>query len=166
MRRFTARAANPGDAWAITELLQASYPTLMRPAYDPDVLAMALRSMTSANAAFLASGTYHAAETTDGRLVGCGGWTREVPGTGEVVENIGHIRHFATHPDWTGQGIGRSLYEACEAQALQAGVTQLDCFASMNAEGFYAAIGFERIKRIEVPMPGIAFPGLLMRRMI
>lgn len=102
MRRFTARAANPGDAWAITELLHASYPTLMRLAYDPDVLAMALRSTTSANAAFLASGTYHAAETTDGRLVGCGGWTREVPGTGEVVENIAHIRHFATHPDWTG----------------------------------------------------------------
>ncbi len=101
-----------------------------------------------------------------GEWLFCSGQVALDPGTGEVVKHIGHIRHFATHPDWTGQGIGRALYEACEVQASQVGVTQLDCFASLNAEGFYAAIGFVRIKPIEVPMPGIAFPGLLMRRRI
>ncbi len=166
MPRFTARLSGPNDASAITKLLRASFPTLMAPAYDPDVLAAALVSMTTANADLLASGSYFVAETTTGELVGYGGWTPQVPATGEMTRNIGHIRHFATHPDWTGQGIGRALYAACEAQASAAGITEFDCFASLNAEGFYAALGFERVDRIEVTMPGVNFPSILMHRKI
>ena len=166
MPRFTVRLSGPNDASAVTKLLRASYPTLMAPAYDPDVLAAALVSMTTANADLLASGSYFVAKIATGELVGCGGWTRQVPGTGKITDNIGHIRHFATHPDWTGQGIGRALYAACEAQASAAGITEFDCFASLNAEGFYAALGFERVDRIEVTMPGVNFPSILMHRKI
>jgi len=137
---------------------------LMKPAYAPDVLAAALPSMARANLDLLASCTYFVAETRNGELVGCGGWTQQVPGTDFIEGNTAHIRHFATHPDWIGQGIGRALYETCEAQAIAGGILRFDCFASLNAEGFYAALGFERIERIEVAMPGVNFPGILMRR--
>lgn len=166
MTRFVTRISSPDDAEAVTEVLQASYPLLMKPAYNPDVLEAALGSMATANANLLASGTYFVAESDPGRLVGCGGWTRQVPGTGEAVDNVGHIRHFATHPAWIGQGIGRTIYAACEAQASEAGVMQFDCFASLNAEGFYAALGFDRIGRIEVAMRDVKFPAVLMRRTI
>jgi N-acetylglutamate synthase-like GNAT family acetyltransferase len=138
----------------------------MKPAYAPDVLAAALPFMTRANADLLASGTYFIAETESFELVGCGGWTPQTPGTDVIVDKIGHIRHFATHPDWNGQGIGRALYEACEAQAAAAGITGFDCFASLNAEGFYAALGFEPVERIEVAMPRVSFPATLMRRKV
>jgi N-acetylglutamate synthase-like GNAT family acetyltransferase len=114
----------------------------------------------------LPRGSYFVAETASGKLIGCGGWSRQLPGTGEISGNIGHIRHFATHSGWTGQGIGRALYDVCEAQASATGIAQFDCFASLNAEGFYAALGFERVDRIEVAMPGVSFPGILMRREI
>ena len=164
MDRFTIRPATPDDAAVVTALLRASYPMLMRPAYAPDLLTAAQPSMTRANPDLLASGTYFVAETQNGGLVGCGGWTRQVPGMDVVEGNTGHIRHFATHPDWIGRGIGRALYQACETQAASVGITSFKCFASLNAEGFYAALGFERAERIEVAMPGASFPGVLMRR--
>ena len=134
MPRFTVRLSDLNDTSAVTKLLQTSYPTLMAPAYAPDVLAAALLSMTTANADLLASGSYFVAEPATGELVGCGGWTPQVPGTGEIIDDIGHIRHFATHPDWTGQGIGRTLYATCEAQASAAGIIEFECFGSLNAE--------------------------------
>ena len=150
----------------ITALLQASYPPLMKSAYDSDVLSVALTSMTTANADLLASGTYYIAETDRGRLVGCGGWSRQVHGVGTVVDSIGHIRHFATHPNWIGQGVGSAIYTTRERQASRLGIIQFDCFSSLNAEGFYAALGFKRIRRVEVTMPKVTFPAVLMRRTI
>lgn len=157
------RPAQPEDAVAVTALLQASYPRLMTQAYGPDVLAAALPAMTRANPALLASGTFHVAEQA-GDLVGCGGWTAERPGSGEVVPGLGHIRHFATHPDWTGQGIGRSIFQTCYREATEAGVRHFDCYASLNAEKFYGALGFAIIEPVAVELrPGLRFASLLMR---
>jgi GNAT superfamily N-acetyltransferase len=98
-------------------------------------------------------------------LVGCGGWNRERPGTGDVEPGTGHLRHFATHPAWTKRGIGRAIYARCEADARAAGIRVLECYASLNAEGFYAALGFERIRSITLDLaPGIGPPAVLMRR--
>lgn len=162
--RFAIRTSTTDDAAAVSGLLHASYPLLMKPAYPPDVLAAALPSMISANLDLLASGTYFVALSVTGEVVGCGGWTRQVPGTDVIEGNTGHIRHFATHPDWIGQGVGRALYTACEAQAAATGMVHFDCFASLNAEGFYATLGFERIEQIDIAMPHVDFPGILMRR--
>ena len=148
-------------------LLEASYPTLMPPGYDAAVLAAALPLMTRANPALLSSGTYFLAESVDGLTVGCGGWTRERPGSGEVAPDLAHIRHFATHPEWIGRGVGRALYSRCAREARAAGARRLECYASLNAEGFYAALGFKSLERIEVPMgAGATLPSLLMARSI
>lgn len=185
-RPYTIRIATAGDAIPIGRLLSVSYSTLMKPAYEAATLNAALRRMTVANPQLLASGTYYVAETPHGQLVGCGGWTREQPGTrvrvadrpsaassiesGHPAADEGsraHIRHFATHPDWTGRGIGRALYERCEAEAGAAGATGFDCYASLNAEGFYAALGFRRIVELVIPMgEGVNLPCILMRRSI
>ena len=162
---FVVRIAAPEDHSQVSALLEVSYPLLMAPDYDTTVLAAALPGMIQANPALLSSGTYFVAETDASLMVGCGGWTPERPGSGEVTAGLGHIRHFATHPDWLGRGIGRSIYACCEAQARDAGIQRLECYASLNAEGFYAALGFEPVRRIVVPMAGdLTFPALLMRR--
>lgn len=164
---YDTRIATPGDCAAVDALLQASYPVLMAPAYEAALLAPALGLMTKANMALLASGTYYIAESRDGAAVGCGGWTRERPGNGVVAAGVGHMRHFATHPQWTGRGIGRALYRLCERDARAAGVVVLECFASLNAAGFYRALGFERVGAIRMELgPGVALPAVLMRRHI
>lgn len=162
---YIIRVARPDDADGVEALLQASYPQLMATAYEPALLAPALELMTKANASLLASGTYFVAEAADASIVGSGGWTLQRPGTGEVANGLGHLRHFATHPQWIRRSIGRALYAACEVSAKLAGVTTFECYSSLNAEDFYAALGFERLCRVDLALsPKTSLPGVLMRR--
>src|SRR3546814_7970500 len=160
------RLALPDDAAAVTAVLRASYPDLMAEAYDPELLALMLPTITRANPALLASGTYYLAEA-EGEPVACGGWAREMPGSLKVEPGIGHLRHFATRAGWTGRGIGRLIYDRCESQARAAGVSILECFSSRNPEPFYASLGFHTIGEIDVPMSnGMTLPSIHMRREI
>lgn len=162
---YNLRIATPQDADAVSELLRVSYPRLMRPAYDAAQLAPALELMTKANPALLSSGTFYLAELVTGLLVGCGGWTPEQPGTQRVEPGLGHIRHFAVHPDWTRRGIGRSILTACTDAARVAGVRTFECYSSLNAENFYGALGFVSIRELEIELkPSMMFRGVLMRR--
>ena len=167
MKKFVVRTATVGDADGVTSLLQISYPLLMQSAYDSDVLAPALALMTKAQPALLASGTYYVAESKEECIVGCGGWTRENPREGNETENVGHIRHFGTHPDWTRCGVGRAIYDHCEVEARKAGVTHMECLSSINAEGFYLALGFRRVREVDVEMAtNIVLPSIKMKRPI
>lgn len=164
---ISIRTATPSDAEAVGTLLQASYPTLMAPGYPADVLERALPLIVRANPALLRSGTYCLAEAPDGALAGCGGWTLERPGAADapVDPALGHIRHFATHPGWTRRGVGRALFERCAADARAAGVRRFECYASLVAEPFYAALGFVAVEPLVVAMgPGISFPSVRMIR--
>lgn len=164
---FTLRVSVPEDAPRVTALLQASYPVLMAEGYEGPLLTSVLPFMTQANPALLSSGTYYLAEAAGGQVVGCGGWTRERPGTGEVADGLAHIRHFATHPDWVGHGVGRAIFEFCERAAKAAGVRRFECYSSLNAERFYLALGFAKAGQMKVTLAdGIGLPSILMIRSI
>jgi len=166
-KRYALRVAGPADAEAVTALLEASYPTLLAGGYAPDVLAATLPLMTKANPKLLASGTYYVAEVDGGSLAGCGGWTPEKPGSGEIVPGVGHIRHFGTHPDWTRRGIASALLVRCFEDAKARGVESMEAFATLSAEDFYRAHGFVAIGPIDVPMTkDVKLPSLWMRRAI
>ena len=157
------RVSTPDDSAEISSLLQASYPELLRPAYEPKLLEQVLPRMTVAQPGLLESGTYYVAEASDGAIVGCGGWTRERPGTGEITAKVGHIRHFGVHRHWTRRGVGKALYTRCKLDARGAGVSQFECYASLNGEPFYAALGFRRLAEIELDMfDGLRFPSVHM----
>jgi GNAT superfamily N-acetyltransferase len=156
--------ATLADAVEVGRLLEASYPALMASAYGEAALAPALELMTRANPALLCSGTYYVATAPAGELVGCGGWTLEKPGTSTVEAGVAHLRHFATHPDWTRRGVGQAIYRQCEAAARSAGVLALECSASLNAERFYPALGVARVREIDLELrPGVALRSVLMR---
>lgn len=164
---WTVRVTTGADAASVTRLLQAAYPGPMASAYDAARLRAALPLMTRANRALLESGSYHVAEAGDGLLVGCGGWTPERPGTNEVRAGLAHVRHFGTHPAWTGRGIGRAIFGACETAARSAGIGTFECYASLNAVDFYAALGFEIVRGIELRLGAdTVLPAMLMRRRI
>lgn len=157
----------PEDELPVSGVLAASYPALMRPSYDAEVLAAALPLMTRANSSLLAAGTFYVAEVADGSLAGCGGWSLQRPENNEVEAGLAHLRHFASHADWLGRGIGRAIYARCEDAAGRRGVRRLQCYASLNAEGFYAALGFVSVGEIAVAMgAGLTLPSILMKRSI
>jgi GNAT superfamily N-acetyltransferase len=161
------RTAGPSDKHSIELVLSASFPQLLKGAYSESLLAAVLPALTRANPVLLACGTFYVAENAQGQIVGCGGWTHEKPGSTEVVEGTVHIRLFALHPDWSGRGIGRRIYEHCEKQVRETPATIFECYSTLNAEPFYAAMGFRTVGPLEVMMGGnILFPALLMRRSI
>lgn len=164
---FQIRVATLKDELAINNLLEASYPVLMQQHYDRDTLSAAIQALTKANSVLLQSGKYHVAEIDSTLIVGGGGWSHERPGKGDIENDLGHIRHFATHANWIGQGIARAIYDVCEQQAVSEGLTSFECHSSLNAEGFYTTLGFESVCRMEFPMgSNLTLPGILMRRSI
>ncbi len=169
---FRLRTATASDAAAIEALLAASYPPLMASAYPPDVLRHALPLMTRANPALLACGTYYIAEPAvvdgpDPRPLGAGGWTVDEPGTKHVQPDVGHVRHFATHPAAVRRGIGRAIMDRCVGGAIERGIRELACFASLNAVPFYAGVGFEAVAPASVNLGGrVPFDCVRMRRVL
>jgi N-acetylglutamate synthase-like GNAT family acetyltransferase len=160
-----SKGGETGGRCGFEALLQASYPKLMASSYDEESLAPALKLMTRANPSLLVSGTYYVAELSTGILVGCGGWTLERPGAGTVEPHIGHIRHFAVNPSWTRRGIGSAIYGLCESAARAVGVIAFECYSSLNAEKFYRALGFNRIREFDLELQRpVVLRAVLMRR--
>ncbi len=160
---FELRVARPADAEAVAAVLASAYPGLMAPYYDPAVLAAVLPAMVRANPGLLASGTYYVQVTPGDRIVSCGGWTHEAPGTGMVEPGVAHIRHFGTHADWIRRGLGRDIFEQCTQAACAQAVREFRCFSSLGAEPFYAALGFVAVERTTVSIGAdLKFPTITM----
>jgi N-acetylglutamate synthase-like GNAT family acetyltransferase len=158
---ITIRAATLGDEAMLSDLLAASYAQLT--GYDPHGLANAMPLMRHANPKLLASGTYYIAEI-GGVAAGCGGWSVEKPGSGDIIEGIGHIRHFGTHPAFLRRGVARRLLAHCIDEARRLGMRTLMSQSTLPAEAFYAAAGFQRLGVIDVEMaPGVVLPAVEMR---
>lgn len=161
------RVAMPEDSDAVASVLGPSYTQLMAAAYPPGLLARTLPTITRANPDLLASGRYYLVESETGEPAGCGGWSSNPPGRRDEDLGRAHIRHFATHPDWTRRGVGRLLYDRCAADARASGFSLFEAWASLNGESFYASLGFRRLGTIQTEMPGgILFPAIRMERAI
>jgi N-acetylglutamate synthase-like GNAT family acetyltransferase len=151
------------DAPGVSALLEASYTKQLAVGYSPEVLARALPLMTKANPRLLKSGTYYVAQA-DTQLVGCGGWSKEAPGSAELKEGAAHIRHVTTHPDWLRHGIGRALILRCFREATLAGMSSLECHSTLVAVDFYIALGFKVVGSMEMKLTSeISIDGMLLR---
>ncbi|WP_102223432.1 GNAT family N-acetyltransferase [Acidimangrovimonas sediminis] len=152
------RTASRADLTAIDALLSRSYGRQLAMAYPPSLVVMAVPILSRAQPRLIGSGTYYVAEEA-GMIVGAGGWTRG------VFPGFAHVRHVVTDAGRGRSGIGRAVLEHGFATARAAGMTRLACMATLNAEGFYARLGFRSLGRISVPLgPGIDFPAVRMEK--
>ncbi|SIN81877.1 GNAT family N-acetyltransferase [Vannielia litorea] len=160
---FTIRPARMGDVARVGKLLADSYAYLLAPDYGPEELSAALPFITRPRASLLSCGTYYLADTGDG-LLAAGGWTFHAPGGGATgPREVGHIRHVATAPHATRQGVGRALMEHAMFEAQMAGVRRLMCYSTRTARDFYAALGFRAQGEISVTLaPGLEFSAVQM----
>jgi len=173
MANFDVRQSTLADEAVVSEVLELSYAKLMQKSYKPDVLAKLLPVIDKANSSLLTSETYYLAEAGKGGAIGVGGWTKQHPDDGDRLTGVGHLRHFATHPSWVGQGVGRALFDRCVFDARSSGINQLQCYASLNAVDFYAKLGFKAIDRIDIPigrnreiLGGLSMEAMLMERQL
>ncbi len=161
--RLCTRLAALSDETAVSALLLASYSALMAKDYEAGVLAAALPRMVRANPGLLGSGTFYVVEGPGYAVIGCGGWTLAAPGTKVEVAGLGHLRHFATHPDFVRRGVGRLIYDRCVGAAGLACVTRFQAYSSLTAVPFYASVGLAFVRSFDLPLGGGAsLPAVLM----
>jgi putative acetyltransferase len=81
------------------------------------------------------------------RLLGVGGWSPD-----SLEADLAWIRYLFVHPEAARRGIGRRLVERAERSACAADRPRLRVWSSLNAVGFYRAIGFLPERRARWPV--------------
>ena len=154
------RPTTKADLAAVDMLLARSYPKLLKAGYPPSVLVTVLPIIARAQPKLLTCGTYFVVEDADRLVLGAGGWTPD-----RKDPRLGHIRHVATDDRALRRGVGRALMAHCFDTARAAGIQRMECWATLTAEPFYKAVGFETVGPMDVTLEGgISFPSLRMMR--
>jgi GNAT superfamily N-acetyltransferase len=168
----TSRIATHDDLPAIRPLVLAAIDELQRGFLD-DAQIAASHAIMGVDTQLIDDGTYFVVEV-DGRLAGCGGWSRRATLYGgshsagrdasmlDPERDPARVRAMYTHPDFARRGIGRLVLDLCEAAARAEGFTRLELMATMSGRPLYEAAGFVAIEPVEDDRGGVAVPLLRM----
>lgn len=153
------RAARRSDLETIAALQTRSIMALGMATYGEKTCKAWARIGVQSRHTLLDSGTFFVAER-DGELVGVAGWTKD-----SCEADCAWPRYVFVAPEAGGLGVGRALMTAVEHSATAAGRSRLKLWASLNAIGFYEALGYRRVKPARWPLAkGIEMEHLLMER--
>ena len=86
-----------------------------------------------------------------------------IAGFGELELN-GHINCFFVHKNYHRCGVGKQIYQAIEAKAVELSVPRLFAEVSITAKPFFHRMGFSVIKEQEVICRGETFINYAMEK--
>lgn len=163
-RAWTLRQATHEDASLLMPLIERSVLALQAEDYSRSQLEAALGTVYGVDMALIVDGTYYVVVAEDGKIVGCGGWSRRATlfGVHKLVRDDStlkpgvdpaRIRAFFIDPDWARRGIASAILGACEAAAIAEGFTSLSLAATLTGLAFYRSKGFIDGKRFDTPLP-------------
>lgn len=128
------RAALPDDATAISEVIIAALRQSNAQDYPLEVIAQVTQHFAPSNIlTFLTRRNVYVA-TLEGRVVA----------TASLDQSV--VRSVFVDPALQGAGIGKQLMATLEHVAVRNGVDVLQVPSSITAEGFYAALGFRKVR--------------------
>ncbi len=161
------RLAVPADSAAIADLMARASDVLQRPFLGPEQVAASRRFM-GLDTQLIADGTYFVIEA-DGRIVGCGGWSRRATLFGgdasaiarearllDPATEAARVRAMYTDPAHARRGIGRRMLALCEGAARDAGFARVELMATLAGEPLYRACGYQPIEAVTVTDEGAA----------
>lgn len=173
---FHHRLATLDDLAGLKALMNAAIAELQKPFLD-EVQIAASRTIMGLDTQLIADGTYFVIER-DGRLAGCGGWSRRAtlyggdqsPGRDAALldptKDPARVRAMYTHPDFKRRGVGRLILSLCEEAARAEGFSQVELMATMAGEPLYRACGYEPIEKVIDERGGAPVPLLRMRKAV
>jgi GNAT superfamily N-acetyltransferase len=173
---LTSRLAKAGDIPALEAVMTAAIAELQRGFLSDDQIA-ASRTIMGLDRQLIADGTYFVVET-DGRIAGCGGWSRRAtlyggdhtPGRDAALldpaTEPARVRAMYTHPDFARRGVGALILELCEDAARAEGFTRLELMATMSGRPLYARAGYVEIEHIVDDRGGAPVPLVRMGKSI
>ena len=88
-----------------------------------------------------------------------------IAGFGELEPN-GHIDCFYCHKNYQRCGVGRQIYRAIEAKAVELSVSYLFTEASITAKPFFQRMGFSVVNEQEVTRRGETFINYAMEKLL
>lgn len=88
-----------------------------------------------------------------------------IAGFGELELN-GHIDCFYCHKNYQRCGVGRQIYQAIEAKALELGLNHLTVEASITAKPFFQRMGFSIVTEQQVSRRGETFTNYVMEKLL
>ena len=158
------RNATLADVDSIRELIDVSVRGLAKGIYTDDQIERSIRSVFGVDSTLITDGTYFVA-AIDGRLAGCGGWSRRKTlfGAGDYESSrddslldpqreAARIRAFFIHPSAARKGVGTAILELCESAALAEGFKAAEMMATLPGVPLYAARGYGELERVDVPL--------------
>ena len=160
----TLRLALDRDIPGLRELIERSARALSRGFYSPSQVDAAVRYVFGVDSALVADGTYFVA-VVDAAIVGCGGWSRRGALYGgdqrpmgaadwlDPARDAARIRAFFVAPEHARRGVGRLLYQACEAAAGAAGFHRLELMATLPGVPLYSSLGFREVAHVIDALP-------------
>lgn len=176
---FTHRLATEDDLPALREVMDRAIAELQRDFLDEAQIA-ASRLIMGLDTQLVADRTYFIVEC-DGRIAGCGGWSRRSTLYGgdhstslrnaallDPAHDAARVRAMYTHPDFTRRGIGRRILELCESAAAEAGFSRVELMATLAGQPLYRACGYVEIEPMISqtdlgPVPGMRMGKTLVR---
>jgi len=156
--------------------MAAAIAELQRGFLSDDQIA-ASRTIMGLDRQLIADGTYFVVET-DGRIAGCGGWSRRAtlyggdhtPGRDAALldpaTEPARVRAMYTHPDFARRGVGALILELCEDAARAEGFTRLELMATMSGRPLYVRAGYGEIEHIVDDRGGAPVPLVRMGKSI
>ncbi len=161
---FTHRLATQDDMPMLETLMDAAIRGLLPP-FLPAEKVEASFAVMGLDSQLIADRTYFVVEE-EGRLAGCGGWSRRATLFGhshttgrdsrllDPASEPARIRAMYTHPGFARRGVGRYILAMCEAAARREGFMRAELGATAGGEPLYRACGYTEIERMDVSTPG------------
>jgi GNAT superfamily N-acetyltransferase len=173
---LTSRLATRDDVPALEELMRAAIDELQKGFLDEEQIRSSHAIMGIDNQ-LIDDGTYFVVEC-DGRIAGCGGWSRRATLYGgdhtagrdsamlDPAVDPARVRAMYTHPSFTRRGVGRLVLSLCEAAAAAEGFTRLELMSTTAGAPLYSAAGFEVIEEVSDASGGVPVPLVRMGKPI
>lgn len=171
---LTHRLAVESDLPALKDLMGRAIAELQRGFLSAAEIA-ASHAVMGLDTQLVADRTYFLVEA-DGRLAGCGGWSRRATLYGgdhstalrdaallDPAKDAARVRAMYTDPDFARRGVGRLILSLCEAAAAAEGFRSAQLMATLSGEPLYLACGYREIERTaSAPVDGVRVPLVLM----
>lgn len=168
LQALTSRLANQDDLEPLRALVERAIGELQKP-FLTDAQIASSRTIMGLDRQLVEDGTYFVIEA-DGKLAGCGGWSRRAtlyggdasPGRNTALldpeREPGRVRAMYTHPDFTRRGVGRLILSLCEDAARKEGFRRLELMATMAGRPLYSACGYLPIEELTDDRGGAPVP--------
>lgn len=162
---FILRYAAFNDQPEIEKLIAESVRGLSKDVYNEQQIEHSIKTVFGVDTELISDKTYFVAETIDGKIAGCGGWSKRKTLYGASVYSHSRdsellnpevdpakIRAFFIHPDFARQGIGTAILGKCENEAKSHGFTSAEMMATLPGVKLYKVRGYEGDEKVEVPL--------------